>query len=143
MGRQQCPKGGERGRTLAIGASSPARKARRLAKLVRIAAWLDGGVVKGEMRKIKPRDFSDALIRQGEKRAANLAYIERPATPFTTPALDAAKAALDGAGIVQSSMLAKHRMAQVTCCNRERYRLFPGVLSCSRFLSDVLGVFVG
>ncbi|WP_444462567.1 Mu transposase C-terminal domain-containing protein [Rhodobacter capsulatus] len=53
--------------------------------------------IKGEMRKIKPRDFSDALIRQGEKRAANLAYIERPATPFTTPALDAAKAALDGA----------------------------------------------
>lgn len=53
--------------------------------------------IKGEMRKIKPRDFSDALIRQGEKRAANLAYIERPATPFSTPALDAAKAALDGA----------------------------------------------
>lgn len=53
--------------------------------------------IKGEMRKIKPRDFSDAMIRQGEKRGANLAYLERPATPFTTPALEAARAAAEGA----------------------------------------------
>lgn len=49
-----------------------------------------------EMRKIGPRDFSDALRREGERKAANLIRLDRPATPFSTPALDAAKAALDG-----------------------------------------------
>ncbi|WP_217991921.1 DDE-type integrase/transposase/recombinase [Rhodobacter maris] len=53
--------------------------------------------IRAEMRKIKPRDFSDALQRQGEKRGANLAFIERPAQPFTTPALEAAREAAEGA----------------------------------------------
>ena len=52
--------------------------------------------IRKEMRKIKPRDFSDALLRQAEKKASNLTYLEQPATPYTTPALDAARAAAEG-----------------------------------------------
>ncbi|AGH57973.1 integrase [Rhodovulum phage RS1] len=54
--------------------------------------------VRKEMKKIRPRDFSDAMLRDGERRAANLTYLERPAVPFSTPALDAAaQAAADNA----------------------------------------------
>jgi len=53
-------------------------------------------ILRGEMRKIKPRDFSDAMMREGQRRAANLTYLQRPATKYTTPALDAANRAAEG-----------------------------------------------
>lgn len=46
--------------------------------------------IRKEMRQIGPRDFMEASLRQAQKRAASLTYLERPATPYSTPALDAA-----------------------------------------------------
>lgn len=50
-----------------------------------------------EMRQIKPRDVMEAVRNQAKKKAA-LVPFERPATPYTTPALDAARAA--GAALI-------------------------------------------
>ena len=49
--------------------------------------------IRKEMRQIGPRDFSDAMRREGERRAANIARFERPGVEFSTPALEAARAA--------------------------------------------------
>lgn len=46
-----------------------------------------------EMRKIGPRDVMDAIRNQAEKKAGSLVQMPRPSTPYTTPALEAAKAA--------------------------------------------------
>lgn len=51
-----------------------------------------------EMRQIKPRDVMEAVRNQAKKKAASLVPFERPATLYTTPALDAARAA--GAALV-------------------------------------------
>lgn len=50
--------------------------------------------IRKEMRKIGPRDVMEAALRQANKRAATVTYFERPATPYSTPALQAAAAAL-------------------------------------------------
>lgn len=49
--------------------------------------------IRKEMRKIGPRDLMDARLAQARKRASSLVPFERPATPYTTPALEAAKIA--------------------------------------------------
>lgn len=49
--------------------------------------------IRKEMRKIGPRDVMEAALRQADKRAATVTYFERPATGYSTPALDAAAAA--------------------------------------------------
>ena len=49
--------------------------------------------IRKEMRKIGPRDVMEAALRQADKRASTVAYFERPATSYSTPALDAAAAA--------------------------------------------------
>ena len=47
-----------------------------------------------EMRAIGPRDFMDATLAQARKKAASLTYLERPAAPYTTPAIEAAQEAV-------------------------------------------------
>lgn len=49
--------------------------------------------VRQEIRQIKPRDVMAAVRAQARKKASSLVPFERPSTPYTTPALDAAKAA--------------------------------------------------
>jgi putative transposase len=49
-----------------------------------------------EMKKIKPRDVMAAVRNQASKRASTLVQMPRPSTPYSTPALDAAKAASAG-----------------------------------------------
>ena len=51
------------------------------------------GTIRKEMRKIGPRDVMEAALRQADKRASTVTYFERPATSYSTPALDAAAAA--------------------------------------------------
>ncbi len=51
------------------------------------------GRIRREMKKIGPRDFADAMLREGARRAAKITAFERPATSYTTPALQAAQAA--------------------------------------------------
>ncbi len=48
-----------------------------------------------EMRAIGPRDFMDATLSQARKKSATITYMERPATPYSTPAIDAAQEAID------------------------------------------------
>lgn len=54
--------------------------------------------IRKEMRQLKPRDVMEAVRNQAKKKAAALVPFERPATPYSTPALDAAKAA--GAALI-------------------------------------------
>lgn len=49
--------------------------------------------IRAEMRKIGPRDVMEAALRQADKRASSVTYFERPATGYSTPALDAAATA--------------------------------------------------
>lgn len=49
--------------------------------------------VRREMRQIGPRDFMEARLAQAERRSATVTRLERPGTPYTTPALDAAQEA--------------------------------------------------
>ena len=46
-----------------------------------------------EMRRIGSRDVMNAVRNQAQKRAGTLVQMPRPSTPYTTPALDAARAA--------------------------------------------------
>ncbi|WP_206612777.1 DNA-binding protein [Paenirhodobacter populi] len=48
-----------------------------------------------EMRAIGPRDFMNATLGQARKKAATLTYLERPAAPYTTPAIEAAQEAVE------------------------------------------------
>lgn len=46
-----------------------------------------------EMRQIKPRDLMNAARSQAQRKAAALLPFERPATPYSTPAMEAARQA--------------------------------------------------
>lgn len=50
--------------------------------------------VRREMRKIGPHDLADALMAQGEKRAAGIVAFPAKSEPYSTPALRAAAEAL-------------------------------------------------
>lgn len=50
--------------------------------------------IRKEMRKIGPRDFMAATLSQARQRAASVIAFERPATPYSTPALEAAQEAV-------------------------------------------------
>jgi hypothetical protein len=55
--------------------------------------------VRRETRKIKAKDFAPAILRQALLDAGKLAAFPAPAAPHTTPALDAAAIAAEGATI--------------------------------------------
>lgn len=50
--------------------------------------------IRREMRKIGPRTVSDALLREGERRAAGVVAFPQPSTPVSTPAMRAAAEAV-------------------------------------------------
>lgn len=60
-------------------------------------ALLDEGTaaIRAEMRKIKPRHMVDAVVRKAAKDAGKLVEFPKPVQTITTPALDAAREALD------------------------------------------------
>lgn len=50
--------------------------------------------IRREMRKIGPRTVSDALLREGERRAAGVVAFPQPSAPVSTPAMQAAAEAV-------------------------------------------------
>lgn len=60
-------------------------------------AILDEGTadIRSAMRRIKPRDMVDAVVRRAAKDAGKLVEFPKPVETITTPALDAATTALD------------------------------------------------